>query len=97
MSVHAQAHAAKIAEKAVELHQDLNVAEATGLLLNLGLNQGLAADLANSKSASGQNKSSPNVLDLSYITENVIGMAMPYEPERARTHGGNDIRAVAGF
>lgn len=97
LSVHAQAHAAKIAEKAVELHQDLNVAEATGLLLNLGLNQGLAADLANSKSASGQNKSSPNVLDLSYITENVIGMAMPYEPERARTHGGNDIRAVAGF
>ncbi len=96
MSIHAQAHAAKIAEKAAELHQDLNVAEATGLLLNLGLNQGLATELSNAKSPPNQNKS-PNILDLSYITENVIGMAMPYEPERARAQGGNDIRAVAAF
>lgn len=76
------------------MHQDLDVAGAASQLLNLGLNHGLAADLDN---ATRKGNKSPNVLDLSYITENVIGMAMPYEPEVAKAQGGNDIRAVAAF
>ena len=44
-----------------------------------------------------EGKSSPNQLDLSYVTENIIAMAFPYEPEYARVQGGNDIRAVAAF
>jgi hypothetical protein len=69
------------------------------MLLGLGLNQGLASDLEKSSkpNSSASSSASPNVLDISYITENVIGMAMPVEPEVARTSGGNDIRAVSAF
>ena len=74
--------------------QDLDIAGTSSMLLGLSVNQGLAADLQNSQK---KNERSPNILDISYITENVIGMAMPVEPEVARTNGGNDIRAVAAF
>jgi hypothetical protein len=91
----AQETAAELGKRASELQQDLDLAGATSTLLGLGLNQGLASDLEKSK-AKTDNKST-NVLDLSYITENVIAMAMPLEPEIARRDGGNDIRAVAAF
>lgn len=46
----------------------------------------------------GRLKSS-NSLDLNYMTENVIGMAMPYEPfsNGNLARDGNDITAVAAF
>lgn len=66
----------------------------TKVLVGLGSNIGLVQELESSQNTPSK---SPNVLDLSYITENVIGMAFPYEPEVARVHGGNDIRAVASF
>ena len=66
----------------------------TKVLVGLGSNIGLVQDLESSQNTPSK---SPNVLDLSYITENVIGMAFPHEPEVARVHGGNDIRAVASF
>lgn len=91
----AQETASELGKRATELHQDLDLAGATSTLLGIGLNHGLASELEKSQ-AKAENRST-NILDLSYITENVIAMAMPLEPEVARRDGGNDIRAVAAF
>lgn len=40
---------------------------------------------------------SDKTLDLTYITENIIAMAFPYDLTKVKVNDGNDIRAVAKF
>jgi len=49
--------------------------------------------------AGGSGGRNPLQLDLEYMTENVIGMAFPYDPRKpgAAQQGGNDINAVSSF
>ena len=43
----------------------------------------------------GKGKQKPHVLDMSYITENIIQMSFPYDSEAAKKNGGNDVYGVA--
>jgi protein-tyrosine phosphatase len=93
----AQEKAIELAKQAQEMRQNYDM-EITSSIMNT-IN-GQSTPNTNGKGAPSASQRAPkkSVLDLVYVTENLVSMAFPYDPKKpGNAEGGNDINAVSRF
>lgn len=93
--------AAVLAKQANDFRQNYDMEVATSILMSsIGVSP-LDGEVQSAPSSHYNNKKSAlntNQLDLIYVSENLIGMAFPYDPKQpGHAQGGNDINAVSNF
>lgn len=90
-----------VVAKAVEIRENYDMDTATNILMTtIGATPTLdaAAEPQPTNPTTSKSNIKLNQLDLVYMTENLIGMAFPYDPKRpGNAEGGNDINAVSNF
>ena len=103
----AQEKAKDLATQANEMRQNYDMELAASIFMttigaptmdsnNKGSDQ--KASVLSSTSGGGGARKNPMLLDLVYVTENLIAMAFPYDPKKpGNSQGGNDIRVVSSF
>ncbi len=91
----AQEKAVMLAMKAQELQQNYDMEVATSILLN---SIGASPFDNDHKNITSRNSNKQNKLDLVYVTENIISMGFPNDPNSPiATEGGNNINIIAAF
>ena len=92
--------ATKVAqEKAIELAKQANdLRQEYDMQLTSSILSTLTGPEVKGGGSTHQNPPRKSILDLVYITENLVSMAFPFDPKKpGNTEGGNDINTVARF
>ena len=92
----AQEKAVELAKQANEMRQSYDMELASSIMTTIS---GPTNTNTNNKKGPAANQAPrKSVLDLVYVTENLVSMAFPYDPKKpGNAEGGNDINIVSKF
>ena len=87
--------ATELAKQANEMRQSYDMELASSILTTIN---GQSDSTPIARGNVNQQSPKKSVLDLVYVTENLVSMAFPYDPKKpGNAEGGNDINAVSRF
>jgi C2 domain of PTEN tumour-suppressor protein len=87
--------ATELAKQANEMRQNYDMELTSSIMTTIN---GPSESAQNARGTPIKSPPKKSVLDLVYVTENLVSMAFPYDPKKpGNAEGGNDINAVSRF